>query len=49
MTFEIYWDDLTPKAKTRLQDLYHENINLAPIAIIELDESIDLDDDVDYD
>jgi len=36
--FEIYWDDLTEEAKERLKDLYHENIDLSPIAIIELEE-----------
>lgn len=36
--FEIYWDDLTEEAKERLKDLYHENIDLSPIVIIELEE-----------
>ena len=37
MPYEIYWDDLTPEAKERLKGLYHENIDLTPIAIIEAD------------
>ena len=35
--FEIYWSDLTKEAKERLQELYHENIELAPLAIIDLE------------
>lgn len=36
--YEIYWDDLTPEAQERLQDLYHENIDLDPIAIIDIQD-----------
>jgi hypothetical protein len=36
-TIEIYWDDLTPEAQERNKALYHENIDLSPIAIIELE------------
>ena len=37
-SFEIYWDDLTPEAKERLKPIYHENIDLSPIAIIDISE-----------
>lgn len=40
-TFEIYWDDLTEESKERLKELYHDNIELAPIAIIDLEEDDD--------
>lgn len=40
-SFEIYWDDLTDIAKERLKELYHENIDLAPIAIIDIEENFD--------
>ena len=36
--FEIYWDDLTEDGEEKLKDLYHENIDLSPIAIINLEE-----------
>jgi hypothetical protein len=39
--FEIYWDDLTQEAKDRHKELYHDNIELTPIAIVELEEEID--------
>jgi hypothetical protein len=35
--FEIYWSDLTDEAKERLQIIYHENIELSPIAIIDIE------------
>tara|TARA_R110002072_G_scaffold302796_1_gene488815 strand:- start:6744 stop:6881 length:138 start_codon:yes stop_codon:yes gene_type:complete len=37
--FEIYWSDLTEEAKKRLQDLNHENIELSPLAIIEIENT----------
>lgn len=37
-SYEIYWDDLSPEAQERLQDLHHENIDLAPIAIIDIQD-----------
>lgn len=40
-TFEIYWDDLTEEFKERHKELYHDNIELAPIAIIDLEEEVD--------
>ena len=36
--FEIYWEDLTEAAKVRLIDLYHDNIDLSPLAIIDIEE-----------
>lgn len=35
--YEIYWDDLTPEAQERLKGMNHENIDLSPIAIIEIE------------
>ena len=35
--FEIYWSDLTTEAQERLQIIYHENIELSPIAIIDIE------------
>ena len=37
-SFEIYWEDLNEEAKTRLKDLYHDNIDLSPLAIIDVEE-----------
>lgn len=37
-TFEIYWNDLTDDAKERLKDLNHDNVDLSPLAIIELED-----------
>jgi len=34
--YEIYWDDLTKEAKERLKNLNHENVDITPIAVIEL-------------
>lgn len=36
--YEIFWSDLTEEAKDRLIDIFHENIVLSPIAIIEIDD-----------
>lgn len=38
-SYEIYWDDLTPEAQERLKDLYHENIDLIPLTIIDIEEN----------
>ena len=38
MKHEIYWNDLTKSAKFRLKDLYHKNIDLSPLTIIEVKE-----------
>lgn len=35
---KIYWSDLSEEAKGRLQELYHENIELSPLAIIDIEE-----------
>ena len=35
---EIFWDDLTPEAQERLKDLNRGNIDLSPLAIIEVEE-----------
>lgn len=37
-SFEIYWNDLNEEAKERMKDLYHENIDLSPLAIIDIEE-----------
>ncbi len=37
-TYEIYWHDLTEEAKVKLMDLDHENVDLSPLAIIEIEE-----------
>lgn len=50
---EIYWSDLNLKAKKRLKEIYHDNIELSPIAIIEIEEpeinNLDEDDDITID
>jgi len=38
VSYEIYWDDLTEEAKIRLGKLHHANIDLSPLAIIEVNE-----------
>lgn len=35
--YEIYWDDLTEEAQARLKGLYHGNIELCPLAIIDIE------------
>jgi hypothetical protein len=35
--YEIYWDDLTEEAQSRLKELYHENIELCPLAVIDIE------------
>ena len=39
--YEIYWKDLTEKAQEKLKDLYHDNIDLSPIAIIDIEDNVD--------
>ena len=39
--FEIYWDDLNKDAKKRLRPLYHENVDLTPLAIVNVEEEDD--------
>lgn len=36
-SYEIYWNDLTDEAKERLEDLNHANVELTPLAIVELE------------
>jgi|GEM_PF-6850242 len=36
-SYEIYWDDLTPKAQKRLKPLYHDNVQLSPLAIVDIE------------
>ncbi len=48
-SFEIYFNDLNSvaKAKFKKEGFYHENIELSPIAIIEIedeDDNINIDD-----
>ena len=35
---EIYWDDLTPKAQKRLKAIYHDNVELSPLVIIDIEK-----------
>lgn len=37
-SFEIYWKDLNDNAKERLKELYHENVDLTPLAIVDIEE-----------
>ncbi len=37
-SFEIFWKDLTPEAQERLKPLYHGNIGLSPLAVIDVEE-----------
>lgn len=37
---EIYWDDLTDEAKERLHLLNHDNVDLSPIAIVNIEEEV---------
>lgn len=37
-SYEIYWDDLTPKAQERLKELWHDNVDLAPLAVVDIEE-----------
>jgi len=45
--YEIYWSDLTSEAQDRLKEIYHDNIELSPLASFEIEDA-DLNDD-DYD
>ena len=38
MTYSIYWSDLNKEAQERLKGLYHDNIELSPLAEIELED-----------
>lgn len=37
-TFQIFWDDLTEEAQERLQELYDDNIDIMPIATIDIED-----------
>lgn len=37
-TYNIFWNDLNDDAKRKFKDLYHENININPIAIIDIEK-----------
>ncbi len=37
--YEIYWSDLSKEAQERLKDIYHENIELSPLAIIDIEDN----------
>ena len=41
-SFGIYWDDLTPEAQERLKALWHENVGLSPLAIIDIESEVGL-------
>ena len=43
MTFELYFDDLNEDAQTRFRDagLWHENIEMSPLAIFELEKVLE--------
>ena len=36
-SLEIYWDDLTDEAKERLHLIDHENVDMSPIAIVDIE------------
>jgi len=36
--YEIYWNDLNDEAQERLKELWHENIDLSPLAIVNIEE-----------
>lgn len=41
-SLEIYWNDLTDEAKERLHLLNHENVDMSPIAIIDIEVEDDM-------
>ena len=41
--YEIYWNDLTDEAKAKLKPIYHSNINLAPLAVIQREENSEVE------
>ena len=43
--FEIYWSDLTKEAQGRLSELNHENIEVSPLATIDI-ENVEYEIDV---
>jgi hypothetical protein len=38
ISYEIFWSDLNAKAKKRMKKLYHDNIELSPLAIVDVEE-----------
>jgi hypothetical protein len=38
-SYEIYWDDLNFKAKEKLNELYHKNVDLTPLCVIEFEDN----------
>ena len=44
--YGIYWSYLTEKAQDKLKGLYHENIDMSPIAIIDIEDEEEDDDDI---
>lgn len=36
--YEIHWNDLTEEAKVKLKGLYHDNVELTPLTIIEVED-----------
>ncbi len=45
-SIEIWWEDLTIEAQERLIDLYHDNIDIVPVAIIDIEEDDNLEDEI---
>jgi len=41
--YEIYWHHLTDEAKEEFEGLYHDNIGLNPLAIIDIEEDSEED------
>jgi hypothetical protein len=37
-SYEIYWDDLNEEAQERLKEIYHDNIGLSPLAVIDIED-----------
>lgn len=40
-SYEIYWSDLTEEAQERLQGMYHENIDISPIAFVDIEDDVE--------
>jgi len=38
-SFEIFWSDLNEEAQERMREIYHENIDLSPIAILDIEDN----------
>lgn len=38
ITYSIYWEDLNEEAQEKYKKLWHENVDLCPIAIIDIEE-----------